>query len=194
MRSATLTTERLVLRAPAEADVDAITDACQEPEISRWTTVPSPYNREDAEEFVRLVAGWWAEGAETVWGMYAGDELVGMIGLHGITEHFTGRHAELGYWVVASARGRGYLTEAARAVIDWGFAELGLVRIRWQAVAGNIPSARAARALGFRYEGLQRQALTSPRGRDDGWVAGLLPEDDRAPVDWPILEALATDG
>ena len=51
----------------------------------------------------------------------------------------------------------------------------------------TITSARAARALGFRYEGLQRQALTSPRGRDDGWMAALLPDDDRTPVDWPVL-------
>ncbi|MGV2903434.1 GNAT family N-acetyltransferase, partial [Microbacterium sp. AGC62] len=99
----------------------------------------------------------------------------------------TGGAAELGYWVTPAARGKGHLAEAARAVIDWGFTELGLVRIRWQAVAGNVPSARAARALGFRYEGLQRQALTSPRGRDDGWIAGLLHDDDRTPVDWPIL-------
>lgn len=187
MESVTLTTERLVLRAPTEADIDAITEACQDPEIARWTTVPSPYNREDAEHFVRLVAGSWADDSEAVWGIYADDELVGMIGLHGIAAHFSGTSAELGYWVAPAARGAGHLSEAARAVIDWGFAELGLVRIRWQAVAGNIPSARAARALGFRYEGLQRQALTSPRGRDDGWIAGLLHDDDRAPVDWPIL-------
>ena len=187
MDSVALTTERLVLRPPTEGDIDAITVACQDPEIGRWTTVPSPYAREDAEKFVRLIAGWWADGSEVVWAIYADDLLVGMIGLHNIADHFTGAAAELGYWVTADARGRGYLTEAARAVLDWGFGELGLVRIRWQAVVGNIPSARAARALGFRYEGLQRQALTSPRGRDDGWMAALLPDDDRTPVDWPVL-------
>lgn len=187
MEFVALSTERLVLHAPTEADVDAITAACQDPEIARWTTVPSPYTREHAEDFVHLVAQQWDAGSEVVWGMYADGELVGMIGLHHITDHHSGAHAELGYWVTAAARGKGYLTEAARAVVDWGFSELGLVRIRWQAVAGNIPSARAARALGFRYEGLQRQALTSPRGRDDGWIAGLLPDDDRTPVDWPVL-------
>ncbi len=187
MESVALTTPRLVLHAPTEADIDAITEACQDPEIPRWTTVPSPYTREDAAQFVRLSAAQWDAGSEVVWGMYADGELVGMIGLHNMTDHFTGATAELGYWVTAGARGRGYLTEAAAAVIDWGFVGLRLVRIRWQAVAGNIPSARAARALGFRYEGLQRQALTSPRGRDDGWATGLLPGDDRTPVDWPIL-------
>ncbi|MFK3676157.1 GNAT family N-acetyltransferase [Microbacterium sp. NPDC090218] len=187
MESVTLTTERLVLHAPTDADVEAIERACQDPEIPRWTTVPSPYTREHAEGFVALVAEWWAEGSQTIWGIYAEGEFVGVIGLHHIQEHAAGGHAELGFWVAAEARGKGYVLEAARAVIDWGFTELGLARIHWQAVAGNVPSARAARALGFRFEGLQRQVLTSPRGRDDGWMAGLLPDDDRTPVDWPVL-------
>ena len=187
MEPVILTTERLVLHAPTEADVDAIALACQDPEIPRWTTVPSPYTREDAEGYVRLIGEWWADGSQAIWCAYHDDELVASIGLHHITEHPAGGHAELGYWVTASARGRGYLVEAACAIIDWGFADRGLARIRWQAAVGNIPSARAARALGFRYEGLQRQALTSPRGRDDGWMAGLLATDDRTPVAWAIL-------
>lgn len=187
MEKVTLEIARLVLSAPTDDDIDAVTDACQDPEIPRWTTVPSPYSRQDAADFVRLVSEWWADGSQTIWAMRAGDELVGSIGLHHIVEHATGGHAELGFWVTAEARGKGYVVEASRAVIDWGFAELGLARIRWQAVAGNIPSARAARALGFRYEGLQRQALTSSRGRDDGWIAGLLAADDRTPVEWPVL-------
>lgn len=187
MQSVTLTTERLVLRTPKLADAAAIEAACQDPEIPRWTTVPSPYTREDAVTYVRLISAWWADGTQAVWCAYRDDELVASIGLHHIVEHPSGGHAELGYWVAAEARGNGYLTEAARAVVDWGFDELGLARIRWQAVVGNIPSARAARALGFRYEGLQRQGLISQRGRDDGWTAGLLVTDDRTPVDWPVL-------
>lgn len=187
MEQVRLETERLVLAAPTGADIDAITAACQDPEIPRWTTVPSPYSRKDAEDFVRLIGEWWADGSQTVWSVYAAGEVVGSIGLHHITENVGGGHAELGYWVAAPARGKGYLVEAARAVVDWAFTDLGLARLTWRAVVGNVPSARAARALGFRYEGLQRQALTSARGRDDGWVAGLLSTDDRTPVDWPIL-------
>lgn len=115
--------------------------------------------------------------------------LVGVVGLHHISSHSAGGTAELAFWATAESRGKGFMAEASRSVIDWGFAELGLARIHWQAVAGNIASARTARALGFRYEGELRQALTSSRGRDDGWVAGLLPDDDRSPVDWRILDA-----
>lgn len=187
MDSVTLHTDRLILRAPTTDDVDAIYAACQDPEISRWTTVPSPYSREDAESFVELIAEWWADDSQAIWGIFHEDALVGVVGLHHITSHPTGGATELGYWATASSRGQGFMAEAARAVIDWGFAERNLARINWRAVVGNVPSARTARALGFQYEGTMRQILTSPRGRDDGWVAGLLPDDDRTPVDWSIL-------
>lgn len=186
MEPVTLHTERLVLRVPTADDVDAITAACQDPEIPRWTTVPSPYSREDAEGFVDLVAQWWRDDNQAIWGVFRDDVLTGVVGLHHITRHAAGGSTELGYWATAESRGKGFMVEASRAVIEWGFAERGLARLSWRAVAGNIPSARTARALGFRYEGLMRQALTSPRGRDDGWMAGLLASDDRMPVDWPI--------
>ncbi|MGW8481685.1 GNAT family N-acetyltransferase [Microbacterium sp. NPDC055903] len=188
MAPVTLRTSRLELHAPTVVDIDAITAACQDPEVPRWTTVPSPYTRAHAVGFVALIADWWADGSQAIWGIYADGALVGVIGLHHITPSAGGAHADLGYWMVAEARGNGYLVEAASAVIDWAFDELGLARLNWRAVVGNVPSARAARSLGFRYEGLGRQALTSPRGRDDGWFAGLLVDDDRMPNVWPVLE------
>lgn len=188
MESVILTTDRLELRAPTPADIDAITDACQDPEIARWTTVPSPYTRKHAEDFVAIVAAHWADESEFVWAVREDDVLIGMIGLHNVHAHAAGTDAEIGFWLVADARGRGLLSEASRAVIDWAFGERGMVRLGWRAVAGNVASARAARALGFHYEGFQRLSLTSPRGRDDGWFAGLLATDDRMPVDWPVLD------
>ena len=187
MQPVALHTERLVLSIPTEADIDAITAACQDPEVPRWTTVPSPYTRQDAVEFVELVAKWWADGVETVWAIRKDDVLAGMIGLHRITDHPHGGDAEIGFWGVAEHRGQGVMREAAHAVVDFAFDELKLVRLTWRAVTGNVASARTARSLGFRYEGMLRQALTSTRSRDDGWVAGLLATDDRTPVEWPVL-------
>ncbi|MFP1601611.1 GNAT family N-acetyltransferase [Microbacterium sp. 2216-1] len=189
MEPVALRTERLVLSIPTEADADAITAGCQDPEVPRWTTIPSPYSRQNAVEFIDLVSGWWADGVETVWAIRKDGELAGMVGLHRITTHPHGGEAEIGYWGIAAFRGQGIMTEAARAVVDFAFDELKLARLAWRAVVGNTPSARTARALGFRYEGLVRQGLTSPRGRDDGWVAGLLASDDRTPVPWPVLSS-----
>lgn len=186
MTPVTLRTERLELSAPTTADVDAIFEACQDPDTRRYTMVPSPYRREDADGFVAKTAQWWADGTETTWAIRDGAALAGMIGLHDI-----GRgNASLGYWMAPASRGRGLLTEAARAVVDWGFAGEGLAlqRIEWRAVVGNTGSARIARALGFRYEGTLRQEFTNSHGRADGWVAGLLSTDDRMPHPWRVLE------
>jgi len=187
MQPVVLHTDRLVLSSPTEADIDAITAACQDPEIARWTTVPSPYSRDDAAAFVQLVAGWWADDVEAVWAIRKDDALAGMVGLHKLTSHAHGGDAEIGFWGTAEFRGQGVMGEASRAVIDYAFDELHLARLTWRAVVGNVPSARTARGLGFRYEGMLRQGLTSSRGRDDGWVAGLLATDDREPVAWPVL-------
>ncbi len=185
MAPVTLRTERLVLSVPTEADIDAIYEACQDPAIQRWVALPSPYERKHAEGFIPRVAEHWAKNSEYTWAIRAGGRFAGMIALlqHG------DESSEIGYWMAPDARGHGILTEAARAVLDWGFAADGgaLERIEWRAVAGNTASARSARTLGFRYEGLLRRGLVGNLGREDGWLAALLPTDDRMPQTWPVL-------
>ena len=188
MEPVTLRTPRFELYAPTVADVDAIHAACQDADIQRYTTVPSPYPRSQAEAFIGRVAAEWAEGVHLSWGIHRDGVLVGMIGLYRLDGAGAG---ELGYWIAPAARGDGAVREAARAVIDWGFSSAGarLARIEWRAVVGNLSSARAARALGFRYEGTLRGALRHGSGiRDDGWIAGMLSDDDRSPVAWPVLD------
>lgn len=186
MDPVTLRTRRTVLSVPGADDVDAIFAACQDPATQRYTTVPSPYERTHAADFVAVVATRWVSGVEQTWAIRDGDTLAGMIGLY----HHGRGSVELGYWMTPGSRGRGLLTEAAAEVVDWGLSPrgLGLHRIEWRAVVGNVASARAARALGFRYEGLVRRGLTNSRGHDDGWIAGILAEDDRAPQPWPVLD------
>jgi len=182
-----LRTERLTLSVPTDADVDGICEACQDAAIQRYTTVPSPYERRHAEGFIPFAQSRWTEGIEATWAIREGETLAGMVGVHRIA---AGGSGEIGYWMAPGSRERGLLTEACRAVIDWGFSASGpaLARIEWRAVVGNIASARVARTLGFHYEGVLRQALANAFGRDDAWIAGLLPDDDRMPQTWPVLE------
>ncbi|WP_110588227.1 GNAT family N-acetyltransferase [Microbacterium suaedae] len=179
---ASLTTPRLFLSLPGSDDVDAIFDACQDPLIQRYTTVPSPYTREDAESFVGLVAEWWESGTEHVWAMRAGDDLVGVVGLHRIKDGA----AELGYWTAPSGRGQGYTTEAARAAVNFAFGPMRLERLEWHAVVGNHASARVAQKLGFQLEGVRRKGLDDGGQRADGWIAGLLSTDPRTEVSWGL--------
>jgi len=181
-----LRTARLELSAPTASDAQAIYDACQDPAIGHFTTVPSPYLRAYADEFVAQTAEHWDDLSHATWAIRLDGALSGMIGLHHL--HGTGS-AELGFWVTAQARGHGIVREASEAVIDWGFSTdaLALVRLEWRAAVGNTASARAAQALGFRLEGTLRQALRNGHGeRSDGWIASLLATDDRTRQEWPI--------
>lgn len=183
-----LYTRRFVLTAPAPSDAGAFYEACQDQGIQHFTTVPSPYTREDAETFIGLTAGWWRDGTNLTWAVRPlgdPDGVLGVIGLDGVADGA----AELGFWAAPNSRGAGVITEAAGAVLDFAFGAMRLQRVEWNAAVGNIASARVAQKLGFRFEGVRRLGLGgigagSARGRADGWVAGLLATDDRSPVDW----------
>ncbi|MFE6748915.1 GNAT family N-acetyltransferase [Kitasatospora purpeofusca] len=173
-----LTTERLVLRAPRESDVDAIDAACQDPEIQRWTVVPSPYTRGDAEYFVSdLAFNGWRTGENLVWCVFE-RESGALVGSQGLMRP-AGRPgvAEIGWWATKEFRGRGYTVEAATAVARYGLAELGLRRLEWLAYVGNEGSRAVASKVGFRFEGTLR-SYAEQRGQfHDSWIGSLLPGD-----------------
>lgn len=175
----TLRTERLLLRPWAEADIDAITAACQDPEIQRYVPIPAPYSRTDAETFVRQVlpAGR-AAGTDVVFGVFDAESAlpVASVGLHRIKQLDApcGGVAEIGYWATPAARGLGYTTEAVREVCRWGIADLGLARIEWLAIAGNEGSWRVVEKLGFAREGTLRSYSIHRGARVDIWIGSLL--------------------
>ncbi|MFJ2808331.1 GNAT family N-acetyltransferase [Kitasatospora sp. NPDC087271] len=177
-RTVTLTTDRLVLRAPQESDIDAVFAACQDAEIQRWTVVPSPYRREDAEYFVRdLAAQGWRTGENRIWCVFerGSDVLVGTQGL--VLRHGDPGSAEVGWWATKEFRGRGYTVEAARAVARHGLVELGLRRLEWQAYVGNEGSRAVAEKVGYRFEGTMRSYAEQRGTFHDAWVASLLASD-----------------
>lgn len=190
MTGVTLSGDRVTLSPPEEADVDLVTEYCRDPEVQRWTTVPSPYERTDAAHFILdVVASGWATGTTATWAirLEPGGELRGMIGLDGITDGA----AEIGYWLAPEARGQGVMTAAVELVCDHAFAAgsrggLGLRRIVWHAFLGNIPSAMVVRRAGFRFEGVRRLGGVQRGARFDDWSASLLRDDPRAPASgWP---------
>lgn len=118
MNPCELTDGGLLLSVPTEDDVDRITQVCQDVQIQRWTTIPSPYRRCDAEEFVRgKVAGGWARGTPLVWAIRdRGDRR-----LHGMVGIGLAGDPEIGSWMGPEARGRGWTTPAARPAVRTAF-------------------------------------------------------------------------
>jgi RimJ/RimL family protein N-acetyltransferase len=139
------------LRPPEAGDVDAIVAACQDPEIPRWTRVPSPYTRQHAVEFVERSARTWADGTDAPFVIVdASGELLGAIGVHRLGGEEGG--PEVGYWVKREARGRGVATGALRLLSGWACGELA-TRVVLQADVRNAASRRVADKTGYRYVG-----------------------------------------
>jgi len=109
----------VLLRAPAAGDVDAITDACQDPEIPRWTRVPMRYTRAHAVEYVERSGRTWDQGTDAPFVIVDARSvaLLGAIGVHRLGGEDDG--PEVGYWLERSARGRGIATRALRLVSGW---------------------------------------------------------------------------
>jgi RimJ/RimL family protein N-acetyltransferase len=85
--------------------------------------------------------------------------------------------AEVGYWLVPAARGRGVATQSVRMVARWAFEELGLVRLELLAHPDNVRSQAVAERSGFLREGRVRSYRRSPQGRSDMVLYSLLPGD-----------------
>ena len=170
----TVRTARLVLCAPAERHVDPITRACQDPGNQRWlTSLPSPYTRDDAAEFVHGIAARGRESrTDLPFAVEAGGELVAMCGLHSLT---TGRLGpELGYWTAPWARRRGYAAEAAAGLARWALAH-GAPRVHLYTDVANTASQAVARRAGFTEEGVVRSCLHYRDGsRADAVLFGLV--------------------
>jgi RimJ/RimL family protein N-acetyltransferase len=163
------------LRPWRQEDVPAIVAACQDPEIPRWTLIPTPYRHGDASSFVMTAADQARSGEGAMLAIVSadGDGLLGSIGVGVDRRHGIG---EIGYWVVAGARRRGIATRALRLLCDWAFEALGLARLELTVHPPNAASRRVAEKAGFECEGLLR-AYRAQRGkRVDLLLYSLLPE------------------
>ncbi|MFE7354747.1 GNAT family N-acetyltransferase [Streptomyces sp. NPDC057543] len=177
MEPITLTTGRLLLRPFAGSDTDEVHAACQDPDIQRWTVVPSPYSRADAEFFAgKLSPCGWADDSMYNFAVVLRESgaLAGAVGIN--RRNLPGTY-EVGFWTAAEHRGHGYMTEAVLSAAHWTFTALGGDRLEWRAEVGNIPSRAVALRAGFRMEGEQRSALLNKGVRRDAWIGALLPSD-----------------
>ncbi|MFC5632987.1 GNAT family N-acetyltransferase [Streptomyces bullii] len=187
MDPVTLTTGRLLLRTVGPKDTETVYAACQDPDIQRWTTIPSPYLREHARGFTeQMVPDGWAHDAMFTFGVFlpSGD-LAGMLGL---TMHSLGV-AEIGFWAAKEHRGNGYITEAVLTACRWAFTRASIDRVEWRAEVGNRASRAVAERAGFTIEGTLRSALNNNGVRRDCWVGSLLPSDLGLPSTAPYLPA-----
>jgi RimJ/RimL family protein N-acetyltransferase len=168
--------DAVVLRPWSLDDVPAVTAACQDPEIARWTTVPAPYREEDARLWLESVTNPEAQDRLALAMTRAADgALVGSISLWIVRPGV----AEFGYFAVAGFRGRGYTTRALRLLAAWALDQLKLPRLQLGTLPGNTSSERVAEKAGFRREGILRSYIEQRGERRDVLMWSLLPDELR---------------
>lgn len=104
--------------------------------------------------------------------------LVGVISLESCVHLH--QNCELGYWLRGDATGHGLMTEAAHAVLGYAFQTIGVHRVRVAASTDNHRSLSVIQRLGFRFEGIARQAERCAGRWLDHAIFGLLATDPRA--------------
>lgn len=153
-----LHTERLLLREFVAADWRAVLAYQREPRYLRfnaWTECTEA----DARLFVQRFLTWQQETPRSkiqlAVTLRATGMLIGNVGLRQSTPK--AQVAELGYEISPTYWGCGYATEAARAMLAFGFSTRGLHRIHAQCIAENVASARVLEKLGMHCEGRLRE-------------------------------------
>ena len=152
-----ITTERLILREFGEDDWRAVLDYQRDPLYLRYYPWEDR-SEADARAFVEMFREWqWELPRRRFQLAITLREDGRLIGNCGIRRKLDNEwEAELGYELSPQFWGHGYATEAARAMVNFGFRELGLQRISSWCIADNVASARLLERLGFLKEGKLR--------------------------------------
>jgi RimJ/RimL family protein N-acetyltransferase len=154
-----LETERLILRAPRLGDAKAVATLANDRRIAENTArLPHPYRLADAQEFIALVNQSANETAFVI--TLRSGAVIGGCGLMTPVDDST----EIGYWLGVRHWGKGYATEAVRAMIDYAFTDLDCEALQSAARVTNAASRRVLEKCGFQWTGaglLRSRALNS---------------------------------
>jgi [ribosomal protein S5]-alanine N-acetyltransferase len=171
----TLETERLILRAPSLADADSVKAVVNHPDIAKMTlNIPYPYPDDGAIRWISNLQSSEAMHYNFLITMKDNGTMMGGIGIH---PHERFKRAEIGYWLGLDFWNKGYATEAARRIIDFGFEELGLERIEAQFFPENPASRRVMEKSGMQFEGIMRNYLQKDNINKDNGVCAIIRQD-----------------
>jgi RimJ/RimL family protein N-acetyltransferase len=171
-----LTDGPVVLRRWAETDLACVEEASRDPRIPEGTTVPARFT---TDEGLAWIERQWkradeGDGLSLAIADARSHAALGAIVL--LLRRQPGT-AELGYWLIESARGRGVGSRAVALVARWALTDGGLDRLEALVVPENLASQRVLERAGFRREGHLRSYLVFGTRREDALIYSLLPSD-----------------
>lgn len=164
-----LTDGLVTLRAHTPDDIDRMLHMAQDPDMVRWTAIPTPHTREMSEEFaLRAIPRGWDEGTAMGWAIEFDGRYAGNVDIRG-KDTLT----DIGYALHPDCRGHGVMGAAVRLAVDHAFVHAGKEVVQWGCHVGNVDSLRVAWSCGFRLYGAQPDHLLE-RGRIlDAWTGAI---------------------
>lgn len=147
------------------------------PELARWLAWAEHQTLAETQEFIARAHRQRAANDGFQAALVEDGRLIGMVGFHAID--WANRATSLGYWLERSAQGRGTMTEAVRAMVDYAFGALRLHRVEIRLDVENERSRALAERLGFTREGVLREAMRVAGAYHDDAVYSMLA------AEWP---------
>ncbi len=176
-----LASQRLLFRPWQESDIKDLVEGLNNLEVSKWLAlVPYPYTEESAQDFINYCQITAADDTSYEWAIVLKEEnkVIGGTSLRDIS--FTQLTSDGGgLWLNPKYHGHGFGTEALNLRADFAFNTLGLRRISNGFFVGNEASKRMQEKIGYKVEGLERQAYicTADGQIKDVFLTGLLKEE-----------------
>jgi RimJ/RimL family protein N-acetyltransferase len=171
-------TRRISIREIQRRDAPVIQTLASDREVAATSLLPHPYPEEGATAFIERSIRQRSAGTDFVFAVVAGDELVGVSGLHDLGGEPPS--LELGYWIGRPFWRRGYGASAAAQVAEWAFRSLQIGRLTAHCLERNLASVRILEGLGFLVT--SREANLNPKwAADDIVIRYELPRSRWAP-------------
>ncbi|MGH1518770.1 GNAT family N-acetyltransferase [Chryseobacterium sp. JK1] len=151
----TIETERLILSQLQEKDIPFIVEYLQHRIYSDLTSnIPYPYTEDDARFWLQMSKEVFEDRTGFIFAIRNKEgHLMGAIGLHDREDD----KAELGYWMGIPYWNKGFVTEAAKAIVDFGFKDLGCNKIYATHFLHNPASGRIMEKIGMKQEAILKQ-------------------------------------
>ncbi len=169
-----LETERLILREITQHDKEAIFSCFSNEELLKHYGQEAFTDMAEAEALIQLFSSNYKENKGIRWGIERkGTEgLIGTVGFHALSPKH--KRAEIGYEIHPDHWRKGYISEAVKGILQYGFHELGLSRIGAVVFTENDASNLLLKKLGFEREGVLRDYMVQNDIAYDTYVYSLL--------------------
>ena len=168
--------EKVNLRTLDLADAGSLLENANDLEVAKYTRLPHPYTIDHARSYIDdVLNGSKGESLKLGIVLKENDNVVGTISLKEFD--LENKNSELGYWLGREYWRKGYMQEAIKLILDYGFNNFDLERIYAKVLHPNTASAKLLEKIGFVLEGKTRKSSLRRGEWMDEFIYGVIKED-----------------